>query len=242
MAAPARLVRPVLALLPVSATAAAVLAAGASAAAPASGFVNGTITSVKGPAFVLSTTDVPGGNAKVTLAKNAVVTKQVALEPSALKAGLCATAIGRRGSNGTVAALRLMVASPVKGQCGGGFGGRPPGAGPGRRPPGGARPAGAPPRGGRPPANVGFSAGAITSVKGSTIKLHSNRQGTSTVTVSASTQIAQTKTADASAIDARLCAFVRGTSADKGRTIAAAVVNLTSPGSNGCAGFGFGRR
>ena len=158
-----------------------------------------------------------------------MITEQTTGSRADLKKGACVTALGQKNSEGVVAATRIMISQPVKGQCGTGFGrtGRP----------SGARPQGTPPQ--RPPggtggfANFGFATGAITAIKGSTVTLH-GRQGSASVTVSPKAQITKTVRVAASAIKVKLCAFVRGTSTDKGVNVTAEDVGLSRPGTNGC--------
>jgi len=220
--------------------AACLAAATASAASPVRGFINGPVASVSGDTFVLTTTQVPGGKAKVAVSGKTAITQQVELEASSLKTGECVSAVGSKSAKGAIAAARITVSKPVGGACGAGFGGGaggPRGARPPRAPrPGAGAGARVPrPGSGRPFAsgNFAFALGAITAVKGSTLTLH-GRQGTSTVTVSASTQIGTVERVAASAIKAKLCAFVRGTSTDKGITVTAQSVSLSEPGRNGC--------
>jgi hypothetical protein len=54
------------------------------------------------------------------------------------------------------------------------------------------------------------------------------------VTLSSKTAYTKTVTVGASAIKAKLCAFVRGTSTDKGVTISAQNVSLSKPVSGKC--------
>ena len=55
-----------------------------------------------------------------------------------------------------------------------------------------------------------------------------------TVAIAAKAQFTKTVQVGASAIKVKLCAFVRGTSADKGVTVAAQTIGLSKPGANGC--------
>ena len=97
------------------------------------------------------------------------------------------------------------------------------------------RPAGGsgPPKGNGGFAGFGFATGAITEIKGSTLTLHGQR-GSASVTVSAKAQLTKTVSVGASAIKVKVCAFVRGTSSDKGITVAAQDVGLSKPGPGGC--------
>ncbi len=143
----------------------------------------------------------------------------------------------------TVTAQRISLVPAVKGSCTGGFGRRGGGSG------GGGPPTGRPPGGGSGngngnapgfsrPANFGFAFGSIAAVKGSTLTVKGS-SGSTKVVVSATTQIGKTVTLKASAVKTSLCAFVRGTSADKGVTVTAQDVSLTKPVGGSCT---FGRR
>jgi hypothetical protein len=232
-------------LLALPAVGAALLVTGfAAAAAGISGSIAGPVTSVKGDSFTLKSSLSPTGTATVHTTSSTTITEQVIGSRDDLKAGECAVAIGQRGKNGSIAAQRVMLSSPVKGSCQNGlFGGRggPRGNGGPPRQRGGYGP---PPGGNERPrgnfnfANFGFAAGAITAVNGSTVKVHSNQRGDSTFTVSSKTQIGKTAKVDVSAIKVKECAFVRGMSSDKGVNVSAQNVSLTQPGPNGCnAGF-----
>jgi hypothetical protein len=209
-----------------------VLGAGAAtAAAPVAGSVAGPVTSVSGPTFELTTSLSPTGNSTVHVGPTTVITEQSDGTRADLKKGVCATAIGPKKGKGVVAASRIMISQPVNGQCGAGFGrgGRPSGSGPrlgGTQPP-------RPPGGSRGFANFGFATGAITAIDGSTMMLR-GRQGTTSFTVSAKAQVTKTVRLTASAIKLKLCAFVRGTSIDRGVTVTAQDVGLSKPGSTGC--------
>lgn len=210
----------------------------AAAASPVTGSIVGPVVSAKGTRFVMSSTQVPKGRATVSVTKSTVITRERTVKAKVLKKGVCVVATGRRDAKGTVAADQISVSQPVKGQCGGFFG---PGRGQGAR---AGRPGGQPPATTtrpslprqRPPgsANFGFAAGAITAVKGSTITVHDQR-GSATVTFTAKTRIVETARVAASAIKPKLCAFVRGTSSDKGVTVTAQDVRLFEPVRNGCA-------
>ncbi len=214
----------------------ALLAAGAaSAAAPVQGSIVGPITSVKGKTFTVKTSLSPTGASKVTVGSKTTITEQQAGNLADLRTGVCVMATGtKKGS--VVTASRIALSPVVKGKCNGGFGGggRPrgsyrPGAGAGGGPGGGSRPPGF-----TRPANFGFAFGAISAVKGSTLTVHSNQTGTTTVKVSSKTTITRTATVGSNAIAVKLCAFVRGTSSDKGVTVAAQNVSLSKPGATGC--------
>ena len=143
------------------------------------------------------------------------------------------TALGQKTAKGTVDAVRITLTQPVKGQCAGGFGRRP----------GGSRPPGAPPRGtgtGGPPggfgggnANFGIAFGKVSAAKGTTVTVK-GPQGSTTVALSKKTQVAETKAMSPSAIATKLCAFVQGTSGDRGVTVAATQIALSKPVSGSC--------
>jgi hypothetical protein len=225
--------------------AAAAVVGAASAAAPVSGSISGPVAAVKGSTFTVTTSLSPTGKAKVDVSKSTTITTQQTLAQSALKSGLCVMANGQKNSKGVVAAQRVSLSTPVKGQCTAGFT---------RGGPGG----GAPPTGGQPPpgagggngggfgnfANFGFAFGTISSVKGDTLTVKgmvNKKAVTTTVTVGAKTQISKTVKVGISAVEVKDCVFVRGTSTDKGVTVQAQDVTLTKPTANGCQ-FGFRNR
>jgi len=215
--------------------AAAVLAA----AAPVQGSVFGPVVSVSGSTFTITTSLSPTGKSKVSAA-SATVTEQGTAPRSSLKVGSCVMATGARSSQGVVAATRITISQPVKGSCTNGF--RFGGARPNRTtPPGGNR---TPPAGGfRTNGNFGFAFGSVATIKGSTLTVKgvsfgSSTTRTTTVTVSSKTALEQTTTVKASAITTKLCAFVRGTSTDKGVAVKATNVAL-SPEANGTCTNGF---
>jgi hypothetical protein len=199
------------------------------AAGPVSGSIAGPVTSVKGSVFKVSTSLSPTGTATVQVGSATAIVSQETAAKGDVKNGVCVTAIGTKAKT-AIAATRIMLTQPVEGSCAN-FGGR-------RRPPAGSgqRPAN-PPQGQRPPgngfANFAFANGSVTAVKGSTLTVH-GRTGTTTVTVSTKTQLLKTVTVAASAIRLKMCAFVQGTSADKGVTVKAQRVNLSPAGPNGC--------
>jgi Domain of unknown function (DUF5666) len=221
-------------------------------ATPVQGSVVGPVTAVEGKTFRLTTpanlpNPVPGNHSTVTVASSTVITEQKAATRKSVKKGLCASALGTRNSKGVVAAQRITLTKPVKGACDTGFGrrGRRPG-GSGTPPSGGPQPPGGSGGGGgfNGSGNFGFAFGTITAVKGSTLQVKGARgttTTTTTVTLSAKTQVAQTLRVGASAIRVELCAFVRGTSTDKGVTVKAQSISLTQPTANGCTA-GFRRR
>jgi hypothetical protein len=231
----------------------------AAGASPVQGSIVGPVTAVKGATFTVQTPanlGVPKNSSKVTVVSSTAITEQSPASRSALKKGLCASAMGTRNSKGVVAAQRITLTKPVKGACDTGFrrGGSRPGGGSSTTPSGGQGPGG----GQRPPGNGGFSGngnfgfafGTITAVKGSTLQIKGRARETTTgttttttttkVTLSAKTQLEQTVQVKPAAIQVKLCAFVRGTSSDKGATVKADSVALSKPTANGCSG-GFRR-
>jgi len=218
----------------------------AEAASPVPGSVSGPVVSVKGSTFTITTSLSPSGKSLVTVG-SAEITEQATAPRSSLKVGACVSAMGTRNSKGVVTAQRISISAPVKGQCGGGFGGRAGGGRPrtGTIPRTGTTPR-TPPAGGFQNGNFGFAFGSVTKVSGSTLTVKGRSFGstskttTTTVTVSSKTQLSETKSVKASAIQTKLCAFVRGTSADKGVTVKATNIAL-SPETNGSCTNGFRR-
>lgn len=200
------------------------------AASPVQGSVFGPIVSVKGDTFTLTTKLSPSGRSLVS-AGSARITEQAPAARSDLKAGACVTAVGARSANGVVAASRITIATIVKGRCAGGFAFRRDG-GITHRPP--RTP---PPGGFRGNGTFGFAFGLVATLKGSTLTVKSPR-GTTTVTISAKTTYVRTETVKASALEVKTCAFVRGTSTDKGVTVKAAEISIT-PETNGSCTTGF---
>jgi Domain of unknown function (DUF5666) len=219
-----------------------VLAPAASAANPVSGSVFGPVVSVNGSTFTITTSLSPSGKSLVS-AGSARITEQAAVARSALKVGACVMATGAKNSKGVVAATRIGLSAAVKGKCGGGFGfGRGTG-GTATRPPG----TGTPPANGgggfQRSGNFGFAFGSVTKVSGSTLTVkgtdfRTKKATTTTVTVSAKTTISETKAVKAADVKTKMCAFVRGTSTDKGVTVKASNVALT-PETNGSCTNGF---
>ena len=209
---------------------AAVGVTAAAAAAPVAGSIAGPVTAVNGSTFTVKTPLSPTGSSNVHVGSTTVVSEQASGTRTDLVKGVCVTAIGSKSGKGEIAATRVMVTAPTKGQCSVGFGR-------GQRPNGGPRGGASPPR--RPPtgaggfADVGFANGAITAVKGSTYTVHGPR-GPARFTLASSAQITRTVRVGPSAIKAKLCVFVRGTSADKGITVTAQDVALSKPGPGGC--------
>lgn len=216
----------------VTAVAAAALLA---AASPVQGSVFGPIVSVKGDTFTITTKLSPSGRSLVS-AGAARITEQATAPRSALKVGACVMAIGAKSAKGVVTATRIGISAPVSGKCGVAIAfGRGRG-GPGSRPPR----AGAPPSARfRRSGGFGFAFGSVKALKGSTLTVSSPR-GTTTVTISSKTALSETKTIEANSLRAKTCAFVRGTSADKGVTVKATDVAIT-PERNGSCTTGFRR-
>jgi hypothetical protein len=217
-------------------------AAGSADAAkkPVAGSISGPVTAVKATTFKVKTTLSPTGTATVQVGSATTITEQVAAKPAAVKAGLCVVAIGQKSKKGVVTAMRVTITQPVKGACNSGFGaGRPGGQGPGGPPGGGAPPQGAPSGGFGPGnANFGLASGKVTAVKGTSVTV----KGTSGVvkfTFAKTAQVSETKDVASSSIAVKQCAFVQGTSADKGVTVKATSINLTEPQNGSCS---FGRR
>jgi Domain of unknown function (DUF5666) len=213
--------------------AAAVCTGLAAAATPVSGSVDGPVTAVKGSTFKLKTSLSPTGSSTVSVVSATVITEQAVAPHSALRKGACVMAVGKKNAKGVVTASRVTVSAAVKGSCTSGFtrrggtGGGPPQGGGGQRPPGGFTGS----------ANFGFAFGQVTKTKGSTLTVKGFR-GTTTVTVPAKTQVLETKRVGPSAIEVKMCAFVRGTSTDKGVKVKAQNVSLSKPTKTGCtSGF-----
>jgi hypothetical protein len=141
-----------------------------------------------------------------------------------------------------VAAQRISLSTPVKGQCTAGFGGRGQRRGGTGGAPGGGTGGQTGGSGGFGNfANIGFAFGTISSAKGDTLSVKGTLSGkavTTIVTVSSKTQISKTVKVDTSAIAVKDCVFVLGTSADKGVTVTAQNISLSKPTSTGCR-FGF---
>ncbi|HVA31223.1 MAG TPA: hypothetical protein VMU58_08125 [Gaiellaceae bacterium] len=222
----------------------AAFAGTAAAAAPVRGSVSGPVIAVKGSTFKLTTSLSPTGTSTVTVSKTTVISAQKTLAHTSLKAGACVMATGAKNAKGVVAAARITLSAPVKGQCTSGFtrrGPRP--AGSGRRPPssgGGSRPGG----GFRNFANFGFAFGKIATLKGAVLTVKGttgSKAVTTTVTVTAKTQVEKTVRVNDASISLKACVFVRGTSSDKGVTIKAQDIALSQPTATGCR-FGFGGR
>ncbi len=197
------------------------------AATPVQGSISGPISAVGGTTFVVKTTLSPTGSSKVSVGSKTTLTEQLSGSTADLRKGVCVTASGTTKGSAVVAA-RVSVRTAVEGSCTGGFGGRFPGG----RPPG-TRGTNPPGPGGFAPAGLGFAVGEITAVKGSTLTVKGSR-GDQTVTVSATTAITKTEIVSASSLRKSLCAFVFGTSTDKGVTVQAESVALSQPVGGSC--------
>jgi len=199
------------------------------AASPVQGSVFGPIVSVKGTTFTLTTSLSPTGKSLVT-ATGARVTEEATAPRSSLKAGVCVMANGGKNAKGVVAATRVSITSASKGSCTllGTRSGRRPGSG---KPPSGGfvRP--------KSSASFGFAFGQVTKIAGSTLTVK-GPTGSTTVTLSAKTALTHLVTIKPSAITTKTCAFVRGTSTDKGVTVKATNVAIT-PERNGSCSSGF---
>lgn len=217
---------------------AAVGSAGA-ATKPVTGSISGPVTAVKSNTFKVKTTLSPTGTAAVKVGSATTITEQVTAKPGAVKTGLCVVAIGQKSTKGVVTATRVTITQPVKGACTIGFGGRPGGQGGGRPPGGGAPPQGTPGGGfGGGNANFGFASGKVTATKGTKVTVKSTR-GVETFTFSKTAQVSETKDVASSSIAVKQCAFVQGTSTDKGVTVKATSISLTEQRNGSCT---FGRR
>jgi hypothetical protein len=208
----------------------AVLASAAAAATPVNGSVAGPVVAVKGKTFTVTTTLSPTGKSKATVTAKTTITTQETGKLADVKKGVCVMATGTKKGT-AVAATRVTLTTASGGQCGqrpGGGGGRPGGG----TPPGGGLGGGGG-AGAGPPANFGIANGTVSAVKGSTLTVK-GRQGSTTVTLSSKTVYTKSVSVGASGIKAKLCAFVRGTSADKGVTISAQNVSLSKPVSGAC--------
>jgi len=240
---------------------AALVVVGVAAAAAVSGSVFGPIVSVSGTSFKLTTTLSPTGSSTVSIGSSTAITEQVTASSSSVHAGVCVSAVGSRSTSGVVSALRITISQPQSGKCtngfGGGFGGRggtggrPPGLGAGGAGSNGPRPgAGAAGGGGGGfagggfnRANFGFASGGVTAVKGTTFTVQAKRNGKTTKTtvdITKSTMFTEIDRVDSGSVKTKLCAFVYGTSSDRGKTVKAQTISLTTPTSNGCNG-GFRR-
>jgi hypothetical protein len=130
----------------------------------------------------------------------------------------------------------INLSPAVNGACAGPGGGQaaPPGLRPrsGQQRPGGQRP----PNGALPfqPENVVFGNGKITAVKGATLTVK-GRESSVSFTVAATTRISKTTRVTRSALATGICALVRGTSTDNGKTVTAQDVSLSRAVNGSCA-------
>jgi hypothetical protein len=208
------------------------LAAAATAVSPVQGSVFGPIVSVSGTTFTITTPLSPNGKSIVSAA-GARITEPVAAPRSSLKVGACVAVFGSRNAKGVVAATRITISEAVEGKCtpAGGFRVGPTGAPP---------PEGAPKPGGGFQPRIGpggFAVGTVTKVAGSTVTVKGVREAT-TVTVSSKTALERIATVQATELRTKTCAFVRGTSSDKGKTVRATDIAI-SPELNGTCSNGF---
>lgn len=212
------------------ATAATAFVGVAAGASPTSGSIAGPVTSTSGGTFVVKTSLSPTGSSKVHVTGKTVINAQVKASRSALRKGTCVMATGQRDKKGVVAATRISITQAVDGRCGGGFG---PGGGQRPSPPSGNLPQ--PPSGGAGQPSFGGAFGAITKIKGATFTVK-GPFGTTTVRISSKTQLTRMQRVGSSAIKVKQCAFVFGTSSDKGVNVNAQSVSLSQPTSSGCSG------
>jgi hypothetical protein len=210
------------------------------------------------------------GQVAVTVSAATTYTQTVATTLSAVKAGVCVTAVAPQSSSSatpsaapssapsgsqtrptSITAGTVSISTPTNGTCG--FGGR-------QRTGGGSgfptnRPSGFPT--GRPSGgfggNRGFGqvlSGLVTAVSGSTISVKENQftPGSSTtatvdgtVTVTSSTKYTTVAPATKAALKVGKCATAIG-AADSTGAVKATRVAISTPSSTGCtSGFGFGR-
>ncbi len=228
-----------------SAAATLALAAAATAAAPVEGSIAGPVTKVDGATFSVKTTLSPTGSSLVHATSKTTITSQATGRPGDLRKGTCVVAFGTK-KGAVVQATRVTLTPKTAIGCGGGFFGgrgirRTPGATPGQplNPPADvAPPAGAgqgPPAGGRAFfANAGFVAGTIATAKSKTLKVKGRDGTTTTVALTAKTEISKTVTVKPTAIALKDCVFVRGTSTDKGISVTASDVRVSKPLNGNC--------
>lgn len=210
------------------ATGAVALAAGAArAAGPVRGTIAGPVTAVHGRSFTLRSSLSPTGTSSVQVGSSTRITKQVRASRAELRQGACVLATGRKDARGVVHADRVTISAPVAGRCRGGFARRGSGGPP-------AQGAQRPPRF-RAQGTLGFAAGTIVSAAGSALTVR-GRRGSTKVAISTRTQIVRTARVTLSALEIGLCAFVLGTSSDRGVHVTAQTVDVFKPGANGCVG------
>jgi hypothetical protein len=208
--------------VPVAACAAGV---GIASAAPTRGSISGPITAVAGSTFKVKTALSPTGTSTVTVGKQAAIVEQRPGTKADLKKGACVMATGTT-KNKVVDATRISITGLRS--CTSPFGGRRPNR-TGGTPPGRT----GNPNGFRRPANVALAFGTITAVKGSTLTVKGFR-GTTRVAVNGKTAITERAKVGVSALAKSLCAFVFGTSSDKGVTVQATDVELSRPVNGSC--------
>lgn len=202
--------------------------AGVATAAPVRGSISGPITAVDGSTFKVKTSLSPTGTSTVTVGKAAAIVEQRTGTQADLKKGTCVMATGTT-KNKVVDATRISITGQTS--CTNPFRGRRPNRNGGAPP---ARQGGnGNPNGFRRPANLGLAFGTVTAVKGSTLTVKGAR-GTTTVSVSGKTAITETARVGTAALAKSLCAFVFGTSANKGVTVQATDVELSKPVNGSC--------
>jgi hypothetical protein len=216
--------------LPVAACAAGV---GIAAAAPSRGSISGPITAVRGSTFEVKTSLSPTGTSTVTLGKKATVVEQKTGRRSDLRKGVCVLATGTT-KNKVVDAARISITgrtsctTPFRGRRPNRTGNQPP------RPRGNGNGNGnGTGHGPQRPADFGLAFGTISAVDGSTLTVKGAR-GTTAVAVTGKTAITETARVGASALATSLCAFVFGTSSDRGVTVQATNVELSKPVNGSC--------
>ncbi len=213
--------------------AACVVGVGIAAAAATRGSISGPITAVDGSTFKVKTTLSPTGTSTVSVGAKATITEQQSGKQSDLKKGVCVMATGTT-KNKVVQASRISI-SGTKG-CTSPFGGQRPGGqrpgGNGGKPPA-QRTGKGNPNGFKRPANFGFAFGTITKVSGSTVTVK-GFQGSTAIAVSGKTAITETAKVGTSALAKNLCAFVFGTSSNKGVTVQATSVAISKPVNGSC--------
>ena len=196
----------------------------AEAASPVGGSFAGPITSVAGSTFVVRTSLSPTGRSKVHVGAKTAITEQVAGTSASLKTGECVVATGTK-KGATIDAQRVLVRSGAGASCASPLGGRRIGNG--------TRPRIGSGNGFRPPANFAIASGSIASIHGTQLTVKSSR-GTTKVVLAKSTPVERTISVASSGIKKALCAFVRGTSSDKGVTVTAQSVALSKPVAGSC--------
>jgi hypothetical protein len=194
----------------------------AAAASSVSGSVVGAVTSVAGSTFTIESQSTGTGSSKVELSAKTAITKQAAGTLANLKKGECVRASGT-ASGTALGATQIVITGATASQCDAGFG----------RANAPEQAAGAARTGGFTPSG-GFAAGTISAVEGSKLTV-TGRFGTKSVLLSAKTAVLKTVAVTASAIVAKECAFVRGTSSDGGITVDATDVSLSAPTKDGCS-------